>query len=169
MPSIHRDPFDRILVGQATDEPAALYTANLRLPAYPHWSGGSAHSGCAVIKEIVTPAVQEAGMSVCLQHPLTRQIRVQPEGWSWGCCLGCGFLGLPLFRRGLAVWGAVMVALNMLALAASMMQSARAASLYSWLSLGGIALCVFFGLRANTMAIERYLARGWEMVETRRD
>ena len=33
-PLIHRDPFDRILVCQAIDEPAVLYTADTSLSAY---------------------------------------------------------------------------------------------------------------------------------------
>ena len=34
LPLIHRDPFDRLLVVQAIAEPAILYTADERLPAY---------------------------------------------------------------------------------------------------------------------------------------
>ena len=34
LPPIHRDPFDRLLVAQAIAEPAILYTADARLPAY---------------------------------------------------------------------------------------------------------------------------------------
>jgi PIN domain nuclease of toxin-antitoxin system len=34
LPPIHRDPFDRLLVAQAISEPAILYTADARLPAY---------------------------------------------------------------------------------------------------------------------------------------
>ena len=34
LPPIHRDPFDRLLVAQAIAEPAMLYTADARLPAY---------------------------------------------------------------------------------------------------------------------------------------
>jgi PIN domain nuclease of toxin-antitoxin system len=34
LPLIHRDPFDRLLVVQAIAEPAILYTADARLPAY---------------------------------------------------------------------------------------------------------------------------------------
>jgi PIN domain nuclease of toxin-antitoxin system len=34
LPLIHRDPFDRLLVAQAIAEPAMLYTADSRLPAY---------------------------------------------------------------------------------------------------------------------------------------
>jgi hypothetical protein len=120
-------------------------------------------------KQIVTPSGgRSIAMSVCLRHPLSRQIKVQPDGWSWGCFLGCGFLGLPLFRRGLAAWGAVMVALNFAALVVSLTPTDRATTLYGWISLVGSGLCIFFGLRANTMAIDRYLALGWEFVEPRR-
>ncbi len=34
LPPIHQDPFDRLLVAQAIAEPAVLYTADARLPAY---------------------------------------------------------------------------------------------------------------------------------------
>jgi PIN domain nuclease of toxin-antitoxin system len=34
LPLIHRDPFDRLLIAQAIAEPAILYTADRRLPAY---------------------------------------------------------------------------------------------------------------------------------------
>ena len=34
LPPIHRDPFDRLLIAQAISEPALLYTADTRLPAY---------------------------------------------------------------------------------------------------------------------------------------
>ena len=34
LPSLHRDPFDRVLVAQAIVEPATLYTADLQLVPY---------------------------------------------------------------------------------------------------------------------------------------
>jgi len=34
LPPIHRDPFDRIHIAQAIDEPAILFTADARLSAY---------------------------------------------------------------------------------------------------------------------------------------
>jgi hypothetical protein len=104
-------------------------------------------------------------MSVRLRHPLTREVRVQPEGWSWGGFLGCGFLGVPLFRRGLPAWGAVVLAFNVAALVVSWAPSARAAGLAGWVTMAGLGLSVFLGLNANRMAINRYLARGWEVAE----
>lgn len=34
LPLLHRDPFDRILIAQALEEPAVLYTADAQLTAY---------------------------------------------------------------------------------------------------------------------------------------
>lgn len=34
LPRIHRDPFDRLLIAQAIEEPAILYTADTQLLAY---------------------------------------------------------------------------------------------------------------------------------------
>src|SRR5579872_6191010 len=100
-------------------------------------------------------------MTVALRHPQTGELKVLPEGWSWGCFFGSFFLGLPLFRRGLQVWGAAMVAFNIVLLVVQFVPTDRAATLYGWMSVTGAGLAVFFGLRANTMAIERYRGLGW--------
>ena len=57
-------------------------------------------------------------MSVSLRRPQTGEIKMMPEGWSWGCFFGCGILGIPLYRRGLQVWGSAMVAFNVVAVLA---------------------------------------------------
>ena len=106
-------------------------------------------------------------MSVSLRHPLTGEIRVMQDGWSWSCFLGSGLLGLPLFRRGLLVWGSVMVTFNFVTLAVAFSPSERAATLYGWLSIVGTGLSIFFGLKANAMAIDRCLSLGWQFAERR--
>ncbi|SRR5260221_7515194 len=106
-------------------------------------------------------------MSVSLRHPVTGELKVQPEGWSWGCCLGSLALGLPLFRRGLVVWGSVMVVFNTVALVAQFVPTDRAAAVYQGMTLVGAGLCLFFGLKANRMAIDRYLDLGWEFADKR--
>jgi len=93
---------------------------------------------------------------------MTGETKIFGEGWSWGCFFGCLFLGLPLYRRGLQVWGSVMVAFNLVLLCVGLMPTSRADELYGWLSVIGFGLAVFFGLRANGMAVERYRALGWE-------
>ena len=64
------------------------------------------------------------------------------EGGRVGCCLGCGILGLPLFRRGLQVWGWVMVAFNIVALMVEFVPTERAAVLDGWLTVIWIGLCI---------------------------
>jgi hypothetical protein len=101
-------------------------------------------------------------MSVTLRHPRTGEIKVVPEGWCWSCFIASGILGLPLYRRGLQAWGSLMVAFNILATVVWLIPTDAAATLDLWLTVIGIALCVFFGARANQMALDRYLAHGWE-------
>ncbi|HVC56632.1 MAG TPA: hypothetical protein VND95_11790 [Stellaceae bacterium] len=104
-------------------------------------------------------------MTVSLRYPRTGEIKVFAEGWSWRCCIGCGILGLPLFRLGLQVWGAAMVAFNIVALIVAFLPSARASMLNGWLTVIWLGLCVFFGLKANELAVNRYLGLGWEYVD----
>jgi hypothetical protein len=107
-------------------------------------------------------------MTVTLRHPQTGEVKVLEEGWSWGCFFGCGILGLPLYRRGLQVWGSAMVAFNIVALLVEFVPTDRATTLDGWLTVVWIGSCVFFGMRANPMAIERYQSLGWESADPRR-
>ena len=61
-----------------------------------------------------------------------------------------------------------MVAFNVVVLLAGQVPTEEAATLYGWMSVVGLGLCVFFGMRANQMAIERYLGMGWEFADPRR-
>ncbi len=108
-------------------------------------------------------------MTVTLRHPRTGETKVLEEGWSWGCFLGCGFLGIPLFRRGLQDWGSVMVAFNIVAVIVEFVPTERALTLDTWLTIIGLGLCVFFGMKANQMAIERYRDLGWVFADPRRN
>ena len=107
-------------------------------------------------------------MSVSLRNPGTGQAKVQQEGWSWSCFLGAGFLGLPLFKRGLMVWGAAMLVLDVATLIVGWISTDRAESLSLWMSAIVLAASVFFGMKANAMATERDLANGWEYADRRR-
>lgn len=104
-------------------------------------------------------------MSVALRHPVSGRIKVLREGWSWGCFLGVGLLGLPLFSRGLAVWGAVMVTVNTVALVLGFESTKSAAALANGVWVAALGLDLFLGLKANDMAIRRYLSLGWEFAD----
>jgi len=108
-------------------------------------------------------------MTVTLRQPQTGEIKVLQQGWSWGCFLGSFILGIPLYRRGLQVWGSTMIAFNIVALLAGLVPTEEGATLYGRMSVIGLGLGVFFGMRANQMAIERYLGLGWEFADRRRN
>jgi hypothetical protein len=101
-------------------------------------------------------------MSISLQHPGSGRVKVLPEGWSWSCFFGATFLGLPLFKRGLIVWGSAMLVLDVTTLIVGWVDTDAAASLYLWLSLIGLAASVFFGAKANDLAAQHALSRGWK-------
>jgi hypothetical protein len=107
-------------------------------------------------------------MNISLQHPGTHEVKILPQGWSWSCFFGATFLGLPLFKRGLIVWGSAMLAFDVVTLIIGWVDTDAAASLYFWLSLIGLAASVFFGIKANDMAAQRALSYGWEIADRRR-
>jgi hypothetical protein len=106
-------------------------------------------------------------MSVALRHPVTGEIKIREEGWSWSCFFGAGFLGLPLFQRGLPVWGAAMLVFDVLAFIAGWIDTDSGQNLYAWFSAIEIAAGVFFGFKANSMAVDRALVHGWELADKR--
>jgi hypothetical protein len=108
-------------------------------------------------------------MSVTLRHPVTDEIRIQQEGWSWGCFFGAGVLGLPLFRRGLPVWGAAMLVFDVTAFIAGWIDTDSGQSVYAGMAAVGITASLYFGFRANAMAVDRALVQGWNLAETPRD
>ncbi len=103
-------------------------------------------------------------MSVTLRHPVTGEIKVRDEGWSWSCFFG-GVFGAPLFRRGLHVWGAAVLVFDITVLIVECIPGSKAASLYAWMSAMAIAASLFFGMKANQMATQRDLDHGWEFTD----
>jgi hypothetical protein len=107
-------------------------------------------------------------MSISLQYHGTGEIKVLEEGWSWSCFFGTTFLGLPLFKRGLMVWGSAMLVFDIVAFIVGWIDTDAAANLYVWLSVIGVGASLFFGFKANEMAAQHALARGWEYADRRR-
>jgi hypothetical protein len=107
-------------------------------------------------------------MSISLQHPGTHKVKILPEGWSWSCFFGATFLGLPLFKRGLIVWGSAMLVFDVVTLIVGWIDTDEAANLYFWLSLIGLAASVFFGAMGNGMATRQALSHGWKHADGHR-
>jgi len=107
-------------------------------------------------------------VSISLQYPGTGELKVLEEGWSWSCFWGAAFLGLPLFKRGLTVWGSAMLVFDLVTFIVGWIDTDAATSLYLWLSLIALAASFFFGLKANEMAAQHAIALGWQYAEKRR-
>ncbi len=102
-------------------------------------------------------------MPITLRHPGTQDIKVVKIGWSWSLFLAGGFLGLPLFFRGLALWGAVILVAWCLRLAVPFMaESAASADELGWiLTMVLTALCFYCGLKGNALTARRYFDLGY--------
>jgi hypothetical protein len=102
-------------------------------------------------------------MRVALRHPGTEDLKLVGTGWSWSLFLGAGFLGLPLFFRGLARWGTLMLVLWLVQLALPIAATGNADTAESLLNLAAIGLCVYLGLRGNALSARHFVAYGYEL------
>jgi hypothetical protein len=97
-------------------------------------------------------------MNVALRNKITGQIKHQVIGWSWTCFLFSSCLGIPLFIRGLNIWGALMVAIWVVGLFSPL-------DVLVVLLLIQLVLSIWFGAAANSWAGRSYLENGWEFAE----
>ena len=105
-------------------------------------------------------------MRMTLRHPATGDFRFVDTGWSWSLFLGSGFFGLPLFFRGLAHWGCVMLVAWCLRFTTSYIVATSGSSeTLDWiLNIVLMALALFFGFKGNEMTANRYISLGYEVV-----
>ena len=103
-------------------------------------------------------------MQTTLRHRGTGDVKVLDTGWSWSIFLGASFLGLPLFMRGLAFWGVVMLVAWTARLAIPHLGvSAADQDMLEWIhtiAVSGLAL--FLGFKGNALSVNHYVACGYE-------
>lgn len=99
-------------------------------------------------------------MQVTLLHKSTENLHLISIGWSWSIFLGASFFGLPLFFRGLALWGTLMLVLWFLQVALSLTATGDA---LEWLLTFAVAgLCLYLGFRGNALSARHFIACGYE-------
>jgi hypothetical protein len=103
-------------------------------------------------------------MQIALRHPRTRNLRLIDTGWSWSIFLGAAFFGLPLFFRGLALWGTLMFVLWSLQLAVTL-TIPDSDTLERILNLGVLGLSLYLGFRGNDLSVRHFIACGYELVD----
>lgn len=101
-------------------------------------------------------------MNVALRHTSTGNIKFIDTGWSWSIFLGASFLGLPLFFRGLALWGTLMLFLWFLELAVPFMALSNEDMLEWLLNIAILGICFYLGYRGNALTARRFVACGYE-------
>lgn len=99
-------------------------------------------------------------MQIALRHHGTGNMRFIDTGWSWSLFLGASFLGLPLFFRGMAMWGTLMMVLWCLKLAVSL---TSAPETLDWiLTFVVTGACLFLGFQGNAMSARHFVACGYD-------
>jgi hypothetical protein len=101
-------------------------------------------------------------MQVALRHPNTGNFKFIDTGWSWPLFLGAGCFGVPLFFRGLALWGTVMLVLWFLQLAVPFVAVANGDTLEWILSFAVAGVCLFLGFRGNALSARHFVACGYD-------
>ncbi len=104
-------------------------------------------------------------MHVALRHAGTGDLKLIDTGWSWSLFLGASFLGVPLFFRGLAAWGTLMLVLWAVQLALPFAANGGTGSLESLVNLLTVGVCIYLGFRGNALAARHFIACGYELAE----
>jgi hypothetical protein len=99
-------------------------------------------------------------MQIVLRHNGTGNMRFIDTGWSWSLFLGASFLGLPLFFRGMALWGTLMLILWFLQLAVFF---TSAGDTLDWiLTFFVTGACLYLGFQGNALSARHFIACGYD-------
>ena len=105
-------------------------------------------------------------MKADFKNPKTGELKSVKVGWSWTLFFFSGFLGFPLFLRGLYVWGGVFLTLWVVNLLFSFVgdsdQAAGAAIVFTFIFLG---LAIWAAIKGNELTAKNYLEKGWELAD----
>ncbi len=103
-------------------------------------------------------------MKVTFRNPRTGELKNVKVGWSWTCFLFSGLLGIPLFLRGLDLWGLIM-ALYWLVFMLGDHFIGFSEITSRILEVASLSVYIFLGIKANEMTAKNYLKQGWEFVD----
>lgn len=108
---------------------------------------------------------------VAFQNPKTGETKTVKAGFSWVLLFFSGVFGLPLFLRGLHIWGGIMAGLwgfNLL-IQALLIDTGAGQTATIPITLFVLGLSVWFGIKGNEMTAKNYLEKGWKTLETDSD
>lgn len=105
-------------------------------------------------------------ITVALQNPQTKEIRLVKVGWSWVLLFFSSFFGVPLFLRKLKSWGKFMLGLAIATPILSLLTTNPIGSfLYTVTLCANFALSVYLAINGNEITAKTWLSRGWQFVD----
>lgn len=103
---------------------------------------------------------------VLLKNENSNEIRNIKIGFSWPCFLFSFFFGLPLFQRGLNIWGGVMTSASFLYVMLNTSDSVKQREAAFIIFLAIVGLSIFLGFRSNELTAKSLLEKGWKIIES---
>jgi hypothetical protein len=105
-------------------------------------------------------------MNLSMKNPKTGEIKPVQIGWSWTLFLYSGFFGLPLFLRGLNLWGGVFFVLSTISLVGpALVGDDVATGIAANMSVILFVLGIWVGIKGNEMTAKNYLDMGWVFLD----
>jgi hypothetical protein len=104
-------------------------------------------------------------MMVVLENARTGDRKRLGVGWNWSFLLFSSCLGIPLFLRGLTVWGSVMLTLWCLDIVAAYIMPDGSGVPELWPSVGIVGLSAFLACKGNALVARKWLARGYDFAK----
>jgi hypothetical protein len=109
------------------------------------------------------PAGAEKVNHITFIRAATGERRRVATGWSWRLFLLSGCFGIPLFLRGLALWGAVMAALCVFSLTPYVMPDGSASDILGYgFQASFFVASLWLGWKGNALLAKRLLLTGWD-------
>jgi len=105
-------------------------------------------------------------MKVELVHNRSGDVKEVKVGFSWTLLLFSGLMGLPLFFRGLSLWGGFMLAIWAANLFGTATLPANLAGLLTLVLFCVSLFCSFYlGFKGNELTAKQYLERGYQFAK----
>ena len=104
-------------------------------------------------------------MRIAVKNPRTGDRKWLAVGWNWSFLLFSPCLGIPLFRKGLPVWGAVMLLLGSLEFAASDLSTDMLPDLQTTIALTAAGVSAYLAWKGNALIARKWLSLGYDFVQ----
>ncbi len=105
-------------------------------------------------------------MKIAMKNPANGQLKEIKVGWSWTIFFFSWFFGVPLFLRGLTLWGLTMVAL---AFAKGLLGDLQLLETLALVSFCEFSLTIYLAAKGNELSAKTRLKNGWTFLDPESD